>query len=63
MRKNTSYPKLIIDESELYNLPYHKENKINKLLSNVTMILLCMIIITICICIIFALYVYYIIKN
>jgi hypothetical protein len=63
MRKNISSPKLINHDSELYNLPYHKENKINKLLSTITKILLCMIIITVCICIIFVLYIYYFIKK
>lgn len=62
MLKNTSSSKLINYDLE-YDLPYHKENKINKLLSKITKILFCMMIITICICIMLVLYIYYFIKN
>jgi hypothetical protein len=62
MHKNTSSTKLINYDSD-YDIPYHKENKMNKLLSIITKILLCMIIITICVCIMFLLYIYYFIKD
>ena len=62
MRKNISISKLNNYELE-YNLPYHKESKINKLLSTITKILFCMIIITICICMMFVLYIYYFYKK
>ena len=62
MHKNTSSQKLINYDSD-FDIPYHKENKINKLLSTITKILLCMIIITVCICLMFVLYIYYFIKN